>query len=509
MVNFTVDEIHGLMYESDKIRNMSVIAHVDHGKSTLTDSLIAKAGIIAMKAAGDDRYMDTRDDEKERGKTIKSTGVSLHFHCPMKDGSVVGHLFNLIDSPGHVDFSSEVTAALRVTDGALVVVDCVEGVCVQTETVLRQAMQERIKPVLFVNKVDRNILELQVDGETMYTNFVRVIDNVNGIISTYEDETMGPLELHPGIGNVAFGSGKECWAFTLHRFAGMYAKKFNMDIEKMMAKLWGDWFFSPKEKKWKTEGNDADGKILKRAFAQFVMDPVIKLARAAMNNEIEVIEKMATTMEIELSSADKELRDKHLLKAVMQKWINAADTILEMMVFHLPSPKQAQRYRYSYLYEGALDDKVAIAIRDCDQDGPLMMYVSKQVPTSDKGRFFSYGRVFSGKVSTGMKVRMLGSNYVQGSKKDTYEGNVQRTVLMMGRKTEFVSEVPCGNLCALVGVDKYLTKTGTVTTCPDAHNIRNMKYSVSPVVRVAVQPKNPGDLPKLIQGMQRLSKSDP
>merc|ERR1712014_43187 len=105
-----------------------------------------------------------------------------------KEKNCNGHLFNLIDSPGHVDFSSEVTAALRVTDGALVVVDCVEGVCVQTETVLRQAMQERIKPVLFVNKVDRNILELQVDGETMYSNFVRVIDNVNGISSTYEDE---------------------------------------------------------------------------------------------------------------------------------------------------------------------------------------------------------------------------------------------------------------------------------------------------------------------------------
>jgi elongation factor 2 len=488
---------------------MSVIAHVDHGKSTLTDSLIAKAGIIAMKAAGDDRYMDTRDDEKERGITIKSTGVSLYFDCPMKDGNKLGHIFNLIDSPGHVDFSSEVTAALRVTDGACVVVDCVEGVCVQTETVLRQAMQERIKPVLFVNKVDRNILELKVDGETMYRNFVRVIDNVNGIISTYEDEEMGEIELHPGIGNVAFGSGKECWAFTLKIFAKMYAKKFKMEEEKMMNKLWGDWYFSPKEKKWKTVESDADGKPLKRAFSQFVMDPVIKLARSCMNNEIDVIQKMAETMEIDFNSADKELRDKHLLKSVMQKWINAADTILEMMVFHLPSPKTAQKYRYKHLYEGAMDDECAKAIRDCDPDGPLMMYISKQVPTSDKGRFFSYGRVFSGKVSTGLKVRMLGSNWVPGKKIDLYEGNVQRTVLMMGRKTEFVSEVPCGNLAALVGIDKYLSKTGTVTTSQEGHNIKNMKYSVSPVVKVAVQPKNPGDLPKLIQGMQRLSKSDP
>ena len=210
MVNFTIDEIRDIMYKPDQIRNMSVIAHVDHGKSTLTDSLIAKAGIIAMKNAGDDRYMDTRDDEKERGITIKSTGVSLYFNYSDKD-----YLFNLIDSPGHVDFSSEVTAALRVTDGALVVIDCIEGVCVQTETVLRQSMQEKIRPVLMVNKVDRAILELMLDGEAIYKNFDRVIQRTNVVVANYAQEDLGDVELNPTKGNVAFGSGKDCWGFTL------------------------------------------------------------------------------------------------------------------------------------------------------------------------------------------------------------------------------------------------------------------------------------------------------
>lgn len=136
------------MDKNNNIRNMSVIAHVDHGKSTLSDSLVAKAGIIASKNAGNERYMDTRDDEKERGITIKSTGVSLYYETDLLTEKKEGYVINLIDSPGHVDFSAEVTAALRITDGALVVVDTVEGVCVQTETVLRQAMTERIRPVI-------------------------------------------------------------------------------------------------------------------------------------------------------------------------------------------------------------------------------------------------------------------------------------------------------------------------------------------------------------------------
>jgi elongation factor 2 len=285
MPNFTIDQIREIMGEADQIRNMSVIAHVDHGKSTLTDSLIAKAGIIAGDKAGDVRATDTRADEKERGITIKSTGVSLYFETNIVNQvDVRPYLINLIDSPGHVDFSSEVTAALRVTDGALVVVDYVEGVCVQTETVLRQALGEKIKPVLFVNKVDRGIMELQVDGETMYQNFQRVIENANVIIATYECDDMGESQqVDPTNGTVAFGSALFGWAFTLTRFARVYSEKFKLDIAKLMTKLWGDNFFSPTKKQFTTDASDGAGGELPRCFVQFIMKPIIMLIRNVMD----------------------------------------------------------------------------------------------------------------------------------------------------------------------------------------------------------------------------------
>jgi len=161
------------------------------------------------------------------------------------------------------------------------------------------------------------------------------------------------------------------------------------------------------------------------------------------------------------------------------------------------------------LYEGPNDDEAAMAMKTCNPNGPLMMYISKMVPTSDKGRFYAFGRVFSGKIATGLKCRIMGPNYVPGKKEDLNEKSIQRTILMMGRYIEAIEDVPCGNICGLVGVDQFLVKTGTITTFKDAHNMKVMKFSVSPVVRVAVEPKNPSELPKLVEGLKRLAKSDP
>ncbi len=585
MVNFTVDEIRRMMSYPNNVRCLSVIAHVDHGKSTLTDSLIGAAGIIAEKASGDTRFMDTRKDEQERTITIKSTGVSLYFElnrdefvkrqreikflehrklqkaagrktkkkkkakksttegkAPGADGKAaedaehkardviksyeppagkyiktdrktgekrVPFLINLIDSPGHVDFSSEVTAALRVTDGALVVVDCIEGVCVQTETVLRQAIAERIRPVLWVNKLDRIFLELHMDLEEAFLSFQRAVESVNVTIATYRDELLGDVQVNPQEGNVGFGSGLMGWGFTTETFARMYYKKYGISKLEMMHKLWGQSFVSAKTGKFFKNQYNKKGIRRERVFCSLVLKPIQVLGEAVTQNKTEVYQKILSDIGVKIPKDARNLEGKQLLKRIMQAWLPAADALLGMIANFLPSPVVAQKYRVVNLYRGPLDDACARAIRECDPNGPVMMYVSKMIPTHEKGRFYAFGRVFSGTIATGQQVRIQGSDYIPGEKKDLFVKKIQRTVLMMGRYVEQLPDVPCGNTCGLVGVDQYILKTGTITTDDKAHNFADMKYSVSPVVKVAVECKNASDLPKLMEGLKRLSKSDP
>eukprot|EP00163_Fabomonas_tropica_P002774 TRINITY_DN1217_c0_g1_i1.p1 TRINITY_DN1217_c0_g1~~TRINITY_DN1217_c0_g1_i1.p1 ORF type:complete len:853 (-),score=324.57 TRINITY_DN1217_c0_g1_i1:324-2882(-) len=524
MVKFTTEDIQAIMGKPANIRNMSVIAHVDHGKSTLTDSLLAKAGLISQKDAGLKRETDTMAEEAERGITIKSTGVSLHYELTGEHDKVPGmehvheetknspagkkFLINLIDSPGHVDFSSEVTAALRITDGALVVVDCIEGVCVQTETVLRQALQERVKPVLMLNKMDRVMLELKMEKEECYKTFEKIVENVNVVVSTYEDDKLGDVQVDPTKGTVGFGSGYQGWGFTLYDFARFYAKKLGADPNKLVKKLWGDNFFDAKTKKWTKKETSEDGRPLERGFCKFVLDPIFKLYDYTMNEDKEARNKILGVLDVPVEKEIDDLLPKQQIRQLMQKFLPLADALLQVIVIHLPSPATAQKYRVENLYSGPMDDEAANAIRKCDPEGPLMMYVSKMVPTSDK-RFFAFGRVFSGTARSGQKVTILGPNYEHGGKKDKYTKNIQKTVLMMAGKIQSVDSCPCGNTVGLIGLDAFLVKTGTITTLPEAHIFHDMKFSVSPVVRVAIECVNGKDLPKLVEGMKSLSKSDP
>jgi len=206
-----VSEIEKIMRNIEQIRNIGIIAHVDHGKTTTSDSLLAAAGIISERIAGEALVLDYLSVEKQRGITVKSANVSLYHEYEGKP-----YVINLIDTPGHVDFSGKVTRSLRVLDGAIVVVDAVEGVMTQTETVIRQALEERVRPILFINKVDRLIKELQLSPQEIQQRFVEIIKEVNNLIDLYaEPEFRKKWKLDPNAGMVAFGSAKDKWGINI------------------------------------------------------------------------------------------------------------------------------------------------------------------------------------------------------------------------------------------------------------------------------------------------------
>lgn len=333
-------------------------------------------------------------------------------------------LINLIDSPGHVDFSSEVTAALRVTDGALVVVDVVSGVSCQTETVLRQALSERIKPVLVINKLDRAILEQQLDPTVLYTRLVKIIDDVNYLISVYSTTTEeNPSTgfqcdiLHPSRGNVAFAAGRDGWAFTLPQFAQIYNQMRKQPSSSLVDKLWDDNYFDSVTNKWSTS---SDMGRLRRGFEQYILEPIYKVLGFCVDCRVDEVEKFADKLNVPFKLKTDERDEfldsvgggKELMSRFMKRWLPAADALLELICVHLPSPLVAQRYRCANLYEGPLDDLAAIGIRECDPNGHLVVYVSKMLPDpNDKTKFYAFGRVFSGTAQPGMCVRIMTPDY--------------------------------------------------------------------------------------------------
>lgn len=505
----TTAQIRLLMNKSRNIRNMSVIAHVDHGKTTLTDSLVAEAGLIHPSKIGE-RYTDSREDEQDRGITIKSTGVTLCFALEQQyvPANSDGNLFlvNLVDSPGHVDFSSEVTAALRVTDGALIVVDVVEGIRVQTGTVLRQALQERVKPVLMLNKIDRLILELKLSPEEIYQVCHRIIDELNMHISTYSEHTISEeiqseFQLDPNKGNIAFGSGKLGWAFTIPSFSEYLSVKSKTPKEKIAEKMWGEHFWDEKNKEWTTDGR-RDGVV--RGFCKYAMNPICKLVNAVVENNQKAMEQMLAAVNISLKPEEKDLSGAKLLKLIMRKFLPAGPALFQMIVKHLPSPKDAQKYRLECLYEGPNDDNTAQSISTCDSNGPTLVYISKMIPSSSDGkRFIAFGRIFSGTLKCNSKVCIF--EHVGNKKKQI---QIQHVYLLLGRYYEQLDDVPAGNIIGISGID-YPVKYGTICSSDVPFPIQRMKFSVSPIVRVAIEPKYPSQFSQLVAALKNFVKSDP
>ncbi|MFW9907742.1 MAG: GTP-binding protein [Candidatus Thorarchaeota archaeon] len=336
---FVNERVLNLISNTERIRNCTVIAHIDHGKTTLTDSLIAASGLLSADVAAKARLLDYDQIEQQRGITIKASGISLIHKYQNQE-----FLIHLIDTPGHIDFSSHVTRGLRLTDGAVILVDVIEGIMVQTETVTRQAMQELVQPVLFLNKVDRLITEKRMDAKRVAEEISKVVREFNAMLGKYlDDERLEKWEVSFKRGSLCVGSALDKWAIgieVIQEKAGDKTKSTNLSI----------------------------------AF-QKLIEEIVEAYR---------------------HEGEKELAVKYPI----------AISILNSMVRTLPNPKVAQKYRIPIFWDGDLDSEAGKGLVSCDEKGPTVLLIG-DVQTDRHAGLVAAGRVFSGTLRRAKSLRNL------------------------------------------------------------------------------------------------------
>jgi elongation factor 2 len=406
-----------LMEKPKQIRNIGIVAHIDHGKTTLSDNLIAGAGMMSEELAGKQLVLDYDEQERTRGITINSAAASMVHEYQGEE-----YLINLIDTPGHVDFSGDVTRAMRAVDGCIVVCCAVEGVMPQTETVLRQAIKEKVKPTLFINKVDRLINELKLGPNEMQERFAKIIAEINKrIISLAPKDHRKDWQVRVDDGSVAFGSAYFNWAISV---------------------------------------------------------PWIKVTGITFKDIYEYCK----------NQDQKTLAHRSPIHQVL----------LNMVIEHLPDPLVAQKYRIPIIWKGDAESPLGKAMIGSDPEGDLAMMVTKILVDPHAGEI-AFGRIYSGKIMPGDEI------YVSGI---PHKSRIQQVFLLVGPDRISVKGVKAGNVAAISGVNSAIAGS-TITSNPQAEPFEKIVHYSDPVVTVAVEPKKPTDLPKLIATLKQLEKADP
>jgi elongation factor 2 len=416
----STQDILRIIGTKEQIRNFGVIAHVDHGKTTMSDSLLAASGIISPSVAGQALALDSMKLEQNRQMTIRGANVTLFYENEGKE-----YVINMIDTPGHIDFTGRVTRALRAIDGVVVVSDSVEGIMTQTETVTRQALEERVRPVLYINKIDRLVKELRLDPPAMQKWLSNIIAEFNRLVDIYaEPELKEKWKVSIQGNSVAFGSAKDRWGFNFK-----VAQKKGVSFKDVY------------------DAYTSDGPDMIKSLAE----------RAPLH-----------------------------------------EAVLGMVVQHHPPPHIAQRYRIPKIWPGDLESALGKSLLACDEKGPAVMMVTTINVDPQAGRVAT-GRLFSGTVKDGDEI------YLVDAKRP---GKVQSVNIYMGNTREVVSMLPAGNIPALLGLD-YAVAGETISTVKSIPAFESIKYVSEPVVTIAVEPKHPKDLPKLVEALRRITVEDP
>ncbi|GJQ15369.1 hypothetical protein GpartN1_g7160.t1 [Galdieria partita] len=505
------------------VRNVAVVGHLHHGKTSLLDTLISQTHEIQWKDKQGRplKYTDTRKDEVERAISLKATPMTILL--PTMTGK--NYAVHFMDVPGHVNFFDEVVTSLRIADGILLVVDVVEGLMSGTELVLKHALMEGLTITLVLNKIDRLILELRLPPSDAYFKILHTLDDINATIHKCVEQFR--LEnfpiLSPERGNVAFASALQGWSFTLAQFANHYLMEYPecpLSLEALVSRLWGDIYYDKESRKFVREPPPSQDEEVFRTFVSFILEPLYKLTSAVVSYKVEDLKKTLQSLGLHLKNKEYMLDVKPLLQHCLSSFMGPSTGLVSMLVDCIPSPLYSTKHKVQSFYTGPMDSEIVEYMMNCDSQGPLVIMVVKLIPNPSFERFYALGRIMSGRIQPGQKVRILGDNYdPEYDDEDQAEDRISHIYIPGGRYKLEVTAAYAGSWILVEGIDDSIFKSATVIASEyeswkDMHIFQPVTSILGtgvscPVVRVAIEPLKPSELPKMVDGLRKCNKSYP
>ncbi|KAL7669360.1 hypothetical protein ACOME3_010020 [Neoechinorhynchus agilis] len=435
---------------------------------------------------------------------------SSPFTVLMDDMKGKSYVINFMDTPGHVNFSDEVTAAFRICDGCIIFVDASEGPMLNTHRLLKHAIQEGLPVILVLNKIDRLIIELKLPPTDVYFKLKLILEELNAIIRDTCSQSTECNYFSPLRNNVCFASSYYRFCFTLQSFAQMYARLNNesIDVEKFSHCLWGDRFFCRKTRRFTRKATE--GISQERSFVQFILEPLYKIFSQVVGDVDTTLPETLSELGVELSPKELGMNIRPLVRLVCAQFFGSFAGLVDVIVRKIPSPAQNAAKKASFIYTGPFSDFKSLTT--CDSSGPLLVHTTKNYPDSEASAFNVFGRVFSGTLRANSRVKILGESYSLYDEEDSRICVCGRLWLLCGRYKIEVQEACAGSWVLIENIDASIVKTSTITEPgiqEAVHTFRPLRFNTSSVIKIAVEPVNPSELPKMLDGLRKVNKSYP
>ncbi|EGR33958.1 hypothetical protein IMG5_029560 [Ichthyophthirius multifiliis] len=469
---FSTQYMCNLMMNTELIRNVAIVGHLHHGKTGLMDIFAKQTHPNRFLDLNRDyKYTDARKDEQERLISIKSMPMSL----VLPDLREKNYLLNILDTPGHPNFSDEVCCALRMCDGIVLVVDAVEGVMLGTERIIKYCVKERIYITVLINKIDRLIMEIKLPPADAYLKIKHTLEEINQIIASAAigRDDKDNLRISPLLGNVCFGSTKYGFVFSIQSYAEMYGKTYGIKKDIFQKLLWGNYYYNHQTRKFM---NKPLKEFNKRVFVEFILEPIYKIVSHVVSKEKDGLKPILSKLGIFLKNQDYKMDINPLLKLVFTKFFGNTGSIVK-----------------------------------CDPKGPLVINVVKQYNKQDCMSFDVLGRIISGTLQKGQTVKVLGERYNLEDEEDMTIKEVRKLYILQARYKIELNKISAGNWVLIEGIDQSIQKSATIVNSEkDKIEIfKPIKHNTTPVIKVAIEPLIPSELPKMLEGLRKVSKSYP